>query len=556
MADRSRNLGSVQKARRREEVKAVGFLKNRITTVLSAVFAVFSLIGWWFCSAPGSVVIILPVCAGFFLLYKAVFICILWIFDSMKTECASPGKERRASVFLFEGNVFVKFLIISGVVYGLWWIVFFPGTLHPDMTHHLYQGLGIQPLNKMVPVFLTKLVGIIMTVSKVYFLNDNVGVMIYVAGLLLLQCFTVSYMFLIFKKLETPFLVRWLALVYVYVIPVLPAWGVNFGKDAPYYNFILLFMCSLIDIMISKKAGIIRFLCFATSILGCALSRNNGFAMIVTALILYIFLVRKHLKIYIPVCLVCVLIIFGSDKFFASHYNVGDTPLRENLSVPIQTYVSYLREFGDELTEEDISNIQMLFSASPAELAESYDPVVADPVKNRFIDPVSDEQMDVFWSLWKKGFKAHPGVFIKGLLRHSYGYFYPGAGCYRDEISIYTLNFHTEYYTFEFAKSDSALRNAFIAFSEGIYKFPLTNMLYRPGFQMLVMMSLAVCILRSKAKRNILVMIPSLMMVFVVLSPVSAYFRYMLPVFAALPITLAWAVYSMGVVRIKNSENN
>ncbi len=532
-------------------MKAVGFLKNRITTVLSILFAVFSLIGWMLGSDRSRVLLMIPVFAGFFVLYKFVFILILWIFDRMKTECASPIGERQASVFLFEGNVFAKFLLISGVIYGLWWIVFFPGTLHPDMTHHLYQGLGIQPLSKMVPVFLTKLVGIIMTVSKVYFLNDNVGVMIYVAGLLVIQSFTVSYMFLIFKKLSTPFLIRWIAFIYVYLIPVLPLWGVNFGKDAPYYNFVLLFMCSLIDIMISEKAGVRQFALFAISILGCSLSRNNGFAMIVPALVLYLFIVRKHLKIYIPVCLVCMLIIFGSDKFFVSHYDVGETPVRENLSVPIQTYVCYLREFGDELSEEDIANVQMLFSASPEELAESYDSVVADPVKNRFINPVSDEQMDVFWSLWKKGFKAHPGVFLRGFLRHSYGYFYPGAECYRDEICIYTLNFHTEYYSFDFAKSDSSVRNAFISIAEGIYKFPVTNMLYRPGFQMLVMISLAVCILRSRAKRNILVMIPSIMMIFVVLSPVSTYFRYMLPVFAALPITLAWAIYSMGVARMK-----
>lgn len=441
----------------------------------------------------------------------------------------------------------LNFLIISGVVYGGWWIVFFPGTLHPDMTHHLYQGLGIQPLNKMVPIFLTKLVGIIMTVSKVYFLNDNVGVMIYVACLLLLQCFTVSYMFLLFKKLGTPFLVRWIAVAYVYVIPVLPLWGINFGKDAPYYNFILLFMCSLIDIMISEKPGVLKFVWLAVSVLGGTFSRNNGLVMIVPALVLFLFIVRKHLKVYIPLCVICVLIIFGVDRYFTSHYDVGETPARENLSVPIQTYVCYLSEFGNELTDSDAANVQMLFSASPAELVESYDPVVADPVKNRFINPATNEQMDVFWALWMKGFKAHPGVFIRGFLRHSYGYFYPGAGCYRDEICIYTLNFHTEYYSFGFVKDDSPIRDAFIRYAEGIYRFPVTNMLYRPGFQMLVMISLAVCILRSKAKSNIIPMIPGIMMVFVVLSPVSAYFRYMLPVFVTLPISLAWAIYSMDV---------
>lgn len=535
-------------------MKAVDYLKNGITTALGILFAAFSVVGWAFCNATESSFILIPVFAGFLVLYKVIFVIVLWVFDRMKTKCASPKEDKGASVFLFEGKVFVKFLIISGVVYGLWWIVFFPGTLHADMTHHLYQGLGIYPLSKMVPVFLTKLVGIIMTVSKVYFRNDNVGVAIYVAGLYLLQCLTVSYMFVILKKLGTPFLVRWIAFIYVYMIPVFPIWGVNFGKDAPYYDFILLFMCSMIDIMITEKPQIRKYIPLAISVLGVALCRNNGFVMIAPALILYIVAVRNHLKYFLSVCVICILIIFGMDAFFTSHYDVGGTPVRENLSLPIQTYVSYLREYGDELSAEDAANVEMLFSASPSELVDSYNPMIADPVKNRFINPVSDEQMDVFWSLWKKGFKAHPGVFIRGFLRHSYGYFYPGQNCYLDEINTYTLNFHTEYYTFEFADDDSAVRDAFIGYAEGFYKFPVTNMLYRPGFQMLVMISLAVCILRSKARKNILVMIPSIMMVFVVLSPVSAYFRYMLPVFAALPITLAWAVYSMGVVRTERKQ--
>jgi len=61
---------------------------------------------------------------------------------------------------------------------------------------------------------------------------------------------------------------------------------------------------------------------------------------------------------------------------------------------------------------------------------------------------------------------------------------------------------------FGFVKDDSPIRDAFIRYAEGIYRFPVTNMLYRPGFQMLAMISLAVCILRSKAKSNIIAMIP------------------------------------------------
>lgn len=61
----------------------------------------------------------------------------------------------------------------------------------------------------------------------------------------------------------------------------------------------------------------------------------------------------------------------------------------------------------------------------------------------------------------------------------------------------------------------------------------------------MMLLYMAVLILKGKHKKNICVLFSSLMMVFVFLSPVDAYFRYMLPVFTALPINLAWTVYSL-----------
>lgn len=539
-------------------MRFVAFLKNRITTALSIAFSILSVIGWVFCTYPEDdfefssnykILILATSFVFFFLLYKIVLFLVVSFFSIR-------FKERRLSLFLFEKHSCTVIFIISALVYGLWWFAFFPGTLHPDMTHHLYQGLGIVSLSKNVPVFLTKFIGVIMTISKVYFLNDNVGVIIYITGLYILQCFTVSYVFQLFKKLHTPFFIRWFTLFYVFVIPVFSIWCVNFGKDAPYYNFMVLFICSLIDLIISEKNGLTTYLFFAFSVLGVSLCRNNGIFMILPTMVVYAVFVRKKLKNFMVVCVFCAALIFGFNAFINLRYSPSDTPVSENLSAPIQMYVSYLREYSYELSSEDVATVEMLFSASPADLVDRYDKMISDPVKSSFLQYPTDQQMDDFWTLWKKGFSKHPGCFIRGFLRHAYGYFYPGQNCYLGMTAIYTLDFHTEYYSFEFSRAESSLRNMLVSYAEGMYSFPLTNILYRPGFQMLVLLSLAVCIIRSDRKKNITALVPSLMMVFVVLSPVNAYFRYMLPVFAALPVNIAWTLYTVNIKReCKGTKN-
>lgn len=477
---------------------------------------------------------------GYSILFS-LFTSLLRYINNHKKFCNTNG----LSCFLFENEPFRNILCISALIYGFWWFAFFPGTLHPDMTYHLYEGLGIYSLNKMVPVFLTKLVGFIMKISKVYFLNDNVGVIIYVAGLYVFQCLTVSYMFTLFRKLQTPFSIRWFAFFYVFIIPVFSIWCVDFGKDTPYYISMLLFICSMIDIVVSNKTKCYQYALLVMSALGVVLCRNNGYLMIAPAGILYACVFRKELKKFLLSCLIFIFILLGFNIFINTHYEVGGTPAGENLSLPILTYVSYLSDYSYELDEEEVGMITMLFSSTPDELVSSYNPHYADSLKNRFISSPTKEQMWRFWSNYKKAFFRHPWPFIKGFFEHSYGYFYPGQNCYNDRTAIYTLDFHNDYFDFKYSWKDSPLRAFLEKYAEKVYACPPINFLYRPAIQMMLLLYMAVLALKGRQKKNICVLISSLMMVFVFLSPVDAYFRYMLPVFTALPINLAWTVYSL-----------
>lgn len=533
-------------------------LKNKTTTLLGILFSITSMIGWVYCSYPENDFVFyspykfLFLASGllcFFCGYKVILSFGFYALKIAGKRCCGTDSRKTVSYMLFDKAPFRVFLIVSCIIYGFWWVAFFPGTLHPDMTHHLYQGLGIMPLNENVPIFLTKFVGFIMTLAKVYFLDDNVGVMIYVSGSLLLQCFTVGYLFFIFRKAKTPYFIRWFACIYVYVLPVMAVWGVNFGKDAPYYIFLLLFVCALADILVTydmhTTVNWFGALIMTLAGVGASWCRNNGSAIIIISLVVAAVCCTKRLRvIMIGCCMTCIVILYGFDLFVSSHYDVAPSPIRESYSIPLQTYVSYLREYINEIDENEAEMIRDMFSVDPVELIAVYNPKISDPVKNQFCSYPSDDQLKRFWSCYIKAFANHPKVFIRGLFRHIYGYFYPGQGCYADRIAIYTLNYLDDYYSFRYVWDGSSLREKMIGYSEGVYHLPIVGYLYRPGTQMLLLISLFAYAVSGKNKRKACLFVPSLLMVFVIFSPVCAYFRYMLPVFVALPINMAWAVYT------------
>lgn len=260
-----------------------------------------------------------------------------------------------------------------------------------------------------------------------------------------------------------------------FVLPVFSIWFVDFGKDTPYYNSMLLFICSIIDIAISNNTRWYRYGLLVISALGVVLCRNNGFLMIVPAIIIYACAFRKELKKYLLSCLLFTSILLAFNIFIYTHYEVDGTPAGENLSLPILTYVSYLSDYSQELDDEEFEIITMLFSSTPEELVSSYNPHYADSLKNRFISSPTKEQMRGFWSNYKKAFFRHPWPFLKGFFEHSYGYFYPGQNCYNDRTAIYTLDFHTDYFVFEYSWKDSWLREYLEKYAEKVYACQFIN---------------------------------------------------------------------------------
>lgn len=106
-----------------------------------------------------------------------------------------------------------------------------------------------------------------------------------------------------------------------------------------------------------------------------------------------------------------------------SWFNVEPGSIREALALPMQQTARYVKEFGDEVTEEERAAISAVLDYE--HLAEKYDPRISDPVKELFkYNPTTEELRD-YLSVWLKQFIKHPFVYFKATVNQNYYLLYP-----------------------------------------------------------------------------------------------------------------------------------
>ena len=102
----------------------------------------------------------------------------------------------------------------------------------------------------------------------------------------------------------------------------------------------------------------------------------------------------------------------------------------EAVSVPIQQLARVYCDEGEEgFTQEEL---ELLYQAVPVDRLLSYDPTIADSVKN-FVsfDDVVAEQKGAYIKLWIGTGLRHPGKYIASFLDNTYQAWYPGTSIMR-----------------------------------------------------------------------------------------------------------------------------
>ena len=215
--------------------------------------------------------------------------------------------------------------------------------------------------------------------------------------------------------------------------------------------------------------------------------------------------------------------------------NISAGPFHEMLSVPFQQTARYVRDYPEDITEEEYAVIDAILGIE--DLAQRYDPNLSDPVKNACTDDPST--VKPYLKVWLKQFLRHPLVYVEATMNNCYGFFHPNS---REYIFCYTTISSNPDLVFDEIEALMPLKIAARYFVMLFESFPLTLPLCNAGCHVWLALYL---LGKARERKDNLFLVPfaSVGMSMLVCMACPVFFingvRYALPIIFASPLLIA-----------------
>ena len=543
--------------------------KKKSLKVLSLILAFFMIFGNSFMCVGSTALIFKNI--GYFLLslimyigyYYLFLVLISYLFRFLdKNNFSEENKEKKDNKFVatFKKHPFLFSLCFIVICWLPYIISYYPIILSPDPSFQIRQFFGIRTkyadyailLDENVvmtnhhPVTHTMLLGGCLKLGTMIG-NDNLGLFFYsiiqISVLASVLAFSIYYM----QKmgLKTKYLIGVL-LIYA-LVPMFPLYAMSGVKDVLFGAFIFLYFIFLHNLVKTKCEGYKwwNYLLIIILLILICLFRNNGIHVLILSLPFTLIIARKKWKQLLTV-MVCVFGFYGVfDKVILPYYKITPGSIREVLSVPFQQTARLAKYHGDEFTEEEIATIDKILGYD--DLAERYDPELADPVKNEFNKYATDEDLKKYFKVWFNGLIKHPGTYIEATMNNVYGFFCPEKTkwyvYYNFDNRITENGFDYHYNSLETS------RNILSEYAVAFPYIPGIGLISNIGFNVWIIFTLFAYAIYKKLYKNILLLAPALILILVcVVGPANTYFRYALPFIFAMPFIIG--------VFLEKRENN
>ena len=483
------------------------------------------------------------VMTGYYFLYKNCLLFLGYIVEK-KTAWFTRKPSCRIEKLLFEEHPFLgPFLFI--MIFALpWLIAFFPGTLQWDAHAQLWQGLGVIDKTGHSPIFITEWMSGCIRLGRLLFHSDSIGLFLYTGPQFLYQTLVFAYASLVMSRKRVPMLISWGGLLFWGVYPYFQIWGFTMVKDGIQYISVVLLVTVLIEIISSEmKLKGYQIILFIFSVAGITLSRNDGRYVVLISIIFAFVFYKKYWKLFLGGACVCLALV-GAQNLYMSHFQISQAEIGMTLSIPLQQTGRYLREHYDEITEEEADVLARGFTIPLEEVGQRYYPICSDSLIYSFIADPDMSYLKEYFTVWFQQMLKHPDTYVQAFLNHTYGYFYPNVHNYGDYIAVFYIgnseHWQDGHLDIEFTMGSPYIRRVLAHTVYLAEKIPVVSMFLSTGFYVYVLLGEFVFLV-SRNRRTIAVLIPGFCVVLICMaSPATGYLRYMMPVMATTPVTLAW----------------
>jgi len=366
-----------------------------------------------------------------------IYFCLRAVFYGLDRLAASPGRSRKGPGWLKTASP--KTVLCSmGVILLCWlpyYICLFPGASNSDTWWQLEQVTGAQPLNAGHPLLHTFLQSGLILAGKTLLGSWNAGVFLAVLVQSLSMAAVLAYSVHFLVRLNVRPILPGLLLALYGLVPTFPRSATILMKDTPYSFSVLLFTVLVLEeVLLPQQFAAKRYkkpLAALAAFLVCTM-RYNGPVLLIGVLLfsgpaLWKTAKSGRARAVLAAWLVLPLVLgYGISAGLKALPGVEQANPNETLSVPLQQTGRFVRDFGDEVTDEEREVIDRVVQYD--QLAEVYTPWLADPIKsyiNR--EDATDADRAAYRQVWMAQTLRHPVNALEAFVNLNYGWVYPGV---------------------------------------------------------------------------------------------------------------------------------
>lgn len=282
--------------------------------------------------------------------------------------------------------------------------------------------------------------------------NQNLGFFLYTLTQVILTNSIVAYGLTVIRNKCRP-IVYVISLILYAFLPIFSLWQLAISKDALFSAFALLLLILFYQIVESKgkilSSKKFLLLLFVTNLM-LILTKPQGVYISLLSFCVIAFVFRKHwLKFLCIGVLPAIFYITIFTGVLLPALNVATSGKQEMFGFAFQQTARYVRDHGDEVTEEQKETIDAILPYD--ELAELYSPTSQDPVKFTYKQNAPGDALGNYLKVWLEMFAKHPGTYIAATAENIKHFFIPDTKAlysYRPLLIEYSdiLNEH-EFFT-------------------------------------------------------------------------------------------------------------
>lgn len=540
--------------------------------VPAALFSFFMVMGYSFYKHNGWDLVLgskfqffksLTAFLGWFFLF---YFSISWLFYQMDRIKSGYRKEKRANRLITQYFISLRkhpfrtcFLTLL-LAYLPYMILSWPGILSTDSRRQIIEGYGFltsgSGLKNHHPVVHTLFLSVSVAVGEGLFHSANAGVFLYCCIQAGLMFAAVSWLIRLLAELGVPD--KWMVLTMLFFI--LAPRNQNYlflaAKDACFASFLMVYITQLFRLLTGTFGGAQgktrHMMLFGCAAAGVFFMRQDGvYLLLITFLAAAVFQPGNR-KQWMRFGIGTAMFFLLYQAVILPGLGISPSSRREMLSIPFQQTARYVRDAGDEVTEEEREAISSILDYE--HLAELYNPNLSDPVKGTFREEATGEEMKAYFRVWFQMLFKHPDIYVQATMNNLYGYFYPNgytANLYDYKKSAEQMEKLNEALGGEYGLHVSypealeSARNDYEAFREAVFKLPVLSAFLNPACYVWTLLLWFFWCIRKKDKPALVTTIPLMSFLLVCMAGPAYgwYFRYLYSLSVCLPAVILPGLY-------------